>query len=256
MNSECTSRMLDVTRILCLILAAGFSIAAPAAQPPQAVEDTQEIDEVVVRSKRVALAIADAEDEFYKLFNELNKDDRYDNHCSYLNIDPDNPGSGIQSRVCIPGFVADAMVDWAEWRVKCEPPDFLNLDANKDGAVSRREAAYSDAISSNFQDLDGNHDASLSMEEFPRDITPPACYQPPPPQLVLMAGSDDWYKHMTKVTNSDPRLHKMADKLGGLYQELALTQRQYVKLEAEAQKQVAQSRATKAGKPNTGPRAR
>jgi hypothetical protein len=248
--------MLLVARIPCLILAAVLSCLAPAAEPLPPVEGAQDIDEVVVRGKNLALAIADAEDRFFKLFNELNKDDRYDNHCSYQNIDPDNPGSGIQSRVCIPGFVVDAMADWAVWRVKCEPPDFWNLDINKDAAVSRREAGYSEAISSNFQDLDVNHNGSLSMEEFPKDIAPPACYQPPPPQLVLMDGSEAWRKHMTQVTNSDPRLHEMADKLGGMYHELASTQRQYVKLESQAQKLEAQSRAKKAGGPNPGPRAR
>jgi hypothetical protein len=38
---------------------------------------------------------------------------------------------------------------------------------------------------------------------------------------------------MMKVTNGDPRLKKMADHLGGLYKELAATQQQFEKLEAE-----------------------
>jgi hypothetical protein len=51
---------------------------------------------------------------------------------------------------------------------------------------------------------------------------------------------------MMQVTTSDPRLKKMADHLGGLYQQLAATQRQYDKLEAEV--------LPKTSKRNTGPR--
>jgi hypothetical protein len=69
---------------------------------------------------------------------------------------------------------------------------------------------------------------------------------PPPPQLVLMEGSAKWYDHMLKVTSGDPRLKKMADHLGDLYQQLSATQKRLEKLDAEI--------PVKTVKRNPGPR--
>src|SRR5262249_48151723 len=125
--------------------------------------------------ENIIKAIADAEDNFYALFNEVNKDDDYDTRCVYLNIDPDNPGSQLKSRVCIPGFVTDAMADYAVF-----------LDCDK---------AWQPG---------GNPDDRRT------------CYQPPPPQLVLMERSKRWAVEMMKVVNSDPRLKEQAGHLDDL----------------------------------------
>jgi hypothetical protein len=85
-------------------------------------------------------------------------------------------------------------------------------------------------------EIDTDHDGRISRQEYPTDVSPEPVYQPPPPQLVLMEGSDAWYKQMTEVTNSDPRLRKMAAELGDLYHELQATQRRYDKLEAETKR--------------------
>jgi hypothetical protein len=43
---------------------------------------------------------------------------------------------------------------------------FSRADANGDGKVSKEEAARMPAISSKFEELDGNKDGGLSMDEF------------------------------------------------------------------------------------------
>lgn len=45
-------------------------------------------------------------------------------------------------------------------------PDFVRLDKNKDGFVSRSEAAKDKKISSNFKKFDANKDGKLSENEF------------------------------------------------------------------------------------------
>ncbi len=256
-------RLSIVLAVLGLAGTAACLAAEPAkdspAAPSQAGEPLDELDEVVVRGKDLTQAIVKAEDEYFAIFNDVNKDDRYDTHCVALRLNND---SRIQSRVCMPGFVADAMADWAPFKARCQPPqeggdEFACLDRNGDGRLSKEEAGARVELEASFELLDksGSPDGYLRRDEFdascrdcsPADLpSPPVVYMPPPPQLVLMEGSQKWYDQMLKVTNSDPRLKKMADHLGGLYHELAATQRQFEKLEAEAK--------PKGGKPNLGPR--
>jgi hypothetical protein len=201
---------------------------------PEGTTELDELDEVLVRGQRAAVIIADLEDDYYKRYNKLNKDNNYDVHCSYLNTDPDNPGSALRSRVCMPQFLIDAMVDWAQGR--CEYPDFISLDLNKDHVLSEAEAAGNSALLREVWNLDTNRDRRLTYTEFLEFGTdlPTACYQPPPPELVLVGGTEKWYQQMMKVTKSDPELTRMADDLGDLYGQLRVLQKQAGKLEAKA----------------------
>jgi hypothetical protein len=204
---------------------------------PEGTTELDELDEVLVRAKRAAIVIADLEDDYYKLYNKLNKDNNYDVHCSYLNTDPDNPGSLLRSRVCMPEFLADAMVDWAQGR--CDVPDFTSLDLNKDHSLSEAEAAGNRELSRQVWDLDTNHDRRLVYTEFAAfsGELPTACYEPPPPDLVLVGRTERWYQQMMKVTTSDERLLKMASNLGDLYGQLRVLQKHAGKLEARAMAQ-------------------
>jgi hypothetical protein len=222
---------------------AGASAATPEAPTTVATKwlvgdippDTtalDELDEVLVWGRRAAIAIADLEDDYYKRYNKLNKNNNYDVHCSYINTDPDNPGSQLQSRICIPEFVIDAMSEWAQGR--CDQQDFFSLDLNKDHVLSESEAAGSRQLLPQLYELDTNHDRRITYTEFinKADESPIPCYQPPPPEAVLVAGTDKWYRQMVKVTHSDPQLHEMASNLGVLYGQLRVLQKQAVKLEA------------------------
>jgi hypothetical protein len=222
--------MHQMIRNPCLMMAAALlaiatttlaADAAPAQTSATAAGDAlQELDEIMVRGKKLKQVIADAEDEFFDLFNDVNTDDDYDTNCSYLNLDAGNGGSQLKSRVCMPGFVADAMAQWAVSKVECT--DFNDHDGNFDGRISRDEADEDDDLKDLFIVLDKNHDQYLSAMEYAERNMPlkSGCYQPPPPQLVLMEGTQKWYDQSMKVINSDPRLQKMAGHLDDLYREL------------------------------------
>jgi hypothetical protein len=207
----------------------GAQVPAPSTVAPDSLE-LLELDEVVVHGERLRDRIIKAEDEFYKIYNQINKDDRYDISCPYLNLSSDS-GSRINSRLCLPGFVADSIADYAAFKVSCEP-EFANFDANRDGRVSRMEASANADLQFQFDQLDQNDDDQLDQYGEFRAFETWAlmnqnCYRPPPPELVLMEGTDAWYKHMLKVTNSDPRLRDMAGKLDDMHLELSSVQRRY-----------------------------
>ena len=233
---------------------------APAAAAPEILE---ELDEVVVHGRQLKEEIIKAEDKYFALFNEVNKDDRYDTHCVSLAMERD---SHLQHRACIPGFVADAIADWAPFKARCQPPqegagfdEFSCLDRSKDGRISAQEADARSELAIAFTDLDkdGGADGYISRIEFTAscgDCDPSkipaadAVYMPPTPDAVLMNGSKKWYQHMLDVTNTDPRLKKMADELGGMYQQLTAAQRRIDELDAQTK--------PKTGKVSTGPRTR
>jgi len=210
--------------------------SAPSAQGPEVLE---ELDEVVVRGRRLQEAIVEAERDFYKLYNQLNKNDDYDVNCAYLN-NPDSPGSRIQMRMCIPGFVADAMVDWNVFRLQCNPPIeefdvFSCLDRNDDNRLSQQEVSARVELDARMFTLDADRNGYLTRDELPDEgiAGTVAPYQPPSPDLVLMEGTSRWYTHMMQVIKSDPRLEEQAGKLDDLYRDLRQAQRRVGDLEAE-----------------------
>lgn len=172
---------------------AGVVAPAPAAAASTASTSEaplEELDEILVRGRSLIREIADAEDGFFKLFNNLNKDDDYDTSCVYLALDA---GSQIKSRTCIPGFVADAMADQVYFAEQCKAP----------------------------------------VDEAGNQLSPPPCFTPPPPQLVLLERSDAYAAHLLKMIRSDPRLGDMAGRLDNLYTELNSVQRKYIKVKTD-----------------------
>jgi hypothetical protein len=252
-----------------MMLAVGLSVAAlgsPAAQETapaggvgQAevpIEELEELDEVVVRGERLRDTIIKAEDEFYKLYNQLNKNDKYDVSCPYLNLSNDS-GSRINSRLCLPGFVATAISDFTVYKMSCEPT-FANFDTNRDGRISRTEGRMNPDLDSQFDELDQDDDSHLDQYGEFRTFETWAlmnlnCYRPPTPELVLMEGTDKWYAHMMQVIKSDPRLQDMAGRLDGLHMEMQSVQRRYQQVTDE-QKAAGVSNAPDMSK--TGPRTR
>lgn len=88
------------------------SLAAPAV----AIEELQELDEVVVHGTNLRDRIVKAEDRFYKLYNELNKDSDFNINCAYVALEAD---TRIQDRLCTPSFYANAIVDTITWGERC-----------------------------------------------------------------------------------------------------------------------------------------
>jgi hypothetical protein len=194
-----------MTRILSLALAAiaacgtGGAMAADAPSTPAPAaaaapeSELQELDEILVRGSSLRERIADAEDAFFQVYNKINKNDDYDASCVYVNTDS---LSKIKSRMCIPGFYADALADQVYFMTQCQ----------------------SDSVT----DDDGNTTEYAAV----------ACFTPPPPQVVLTQRAKDYANNMMKVINSDPRLQKMAGNLDDMYHELVGIQTQYLKIKA------------------------
>jgi hypothetical protein len=215
--------------LLCIVTASMAAVAAePAIAPATPAANSlpdEELEQIVVRGENIIKAINDAEDNFYDLFNKVNKDDDYDTRCVYLEL---NPTSRIGSRVCLPGFMADAMADQVYFAEQCLPP-FSDYDTNGNGRITREEAQGSQDLSSLFISLDTSGDGQLVGGEYLgwAKWSTAGCYHPPPPQLVLMERSNRWAVEMMKVINSDPRLKEQAGHLDDLYRELRQVQAKY-----------------------------
>jgi hypothetical protein len=217
------------------------------AASAQCAEVLEQLDEVVAHGRQIKDEIERAEEKYFALFNEVNTDDRYDTHCVSLQMQQD---SKLQTRACIPGFVADAMADWAPYKARCQPPvepgidEFDCLDRSHDRRLSPQEADARQELGAVFHDLDkdGGPDGYLARNEFNASCSdcspellpaPGAIYMPPTPDMVLMNGTKKWYDHMLAVSNSDPRLKEMADHLGDLYHDLTAAQRRVDELDTE-----------------------
>ena len=113
---------------------------APAAASPGAVsafaaeaEQVDDLDEVVVTGVRLYDRIVKAEDKFFKLYNELNKDHDFDTNCANVAVNPD---SRIEQRFCMPSFFAEALADEVRLAVYCQSLQSKDSDGNvtSDGA--------------------------------------------------------------------------------------------------------------------------
>lgn len=111
-----------------LLLATGLVSGGPAAAQaatatrtslaasPVVIEQLQELDEVVVHGTNLRDRIVQAEDRFFKLYNELNKDRDFNVNCTYVSLEQD---TRIQERLCAPSFYANAIVDTITWGERC-----------------------------------------------------------------------------------------------------------------------------------------
>src|SRR5688572_11662464 len=107
--SPCLSphRFLMTTLLLCAPLApSAFAALQPLPSTP--VEEMTELEEVLALGKLTANIIATAEDRVYRLYNKLNKANRYDVHCGDI---PGEPRSRIMRRTCFPDFLRNYVWD-------------------------------------------------------------------------------------------------------------------------------------------------
>jgi hypothetical protein len=106
-----------------LILAAATTVHA--AEPPG--QPLDELDEVVISGVPLVDRILALENSFYRLYNEVNKEDEYDMHCTQI---PERRGDSEMTRACLPMFYMDALTDSVTWHYRCQstpscytPPD-------------------------------------------------------------------------------------------------------------------------------------
>lgn len=95
--------------LLAMLLHGASPMAATAPVPTLPDEELEEALVSGRQLRQLRADIVDAEDRFYALFNELNRNDDYDVHCTR-----DAPtGTRISHRVCRPVFYARAQEDEA-----------------------------------------------------------------------------------------------------------------------------------------------
>jgi hypothetical protein len=201
-----------------LAMTVGISAAAPEPAPATSQQPSQqitELDEIWVHGKRLADRITAAEDEFFPIYNKVNKDNDYDIKCGYTYLSPD---SMIMSRLCVPGFLGKNYGAPAIWGI-C----YGTFPVYRGGYAVMRACA------------DGG-------------------YEPPSVEFIVMAKSEDLRMNMTKVISSDPRLLAMAAHLGDLYLELNSVQHRYRKSKGIDTKDTSRMNR-RAVKANAGPRA-
>jgi hypothetical protein len=110
--------------------------AAAQAAAGQATAPPDDIDEVVVQGGRLYDRIVSAEDRFFKLYNELNKEDDFDTNCAFLPIDSE---SRMEQRFCMPSFFADATAE----RIRLDQYCKSLIEKDEDGNVLSEGACYS-----------------------------------------------------------------------------------------------------------------
>jgi hypothetical protein len=111
--------------------ALGFASSAPARAATAVINDTTDMPEVEVVGRRLyqmQKAIMGTEDKFFARYNELNKNDAFDVHCSMSTP----TGSHIHKRICQVQFYVDAQVEYARSELNNDsgapPPDLVALE--------------------------------------------------------------------------------------------------------------------------------
>jgi hypothetical protein len=245
-----------VLATLLLATAGGLSAAADApvpvpapVAPQQAEQQIETLDEIWVRGKHLSDVIENAEDEFFKLYNKLNKDSAYDVLCGQMSL---NKGSMIMVRRCMPGFIVSNYYDARS--------QTLNLGVEGMGTYSGGRGCGGSMMS--YRDTNGDpyYMSSCSYTGY----TSYGGYSPgpynvssfsapgadrPPLELTLMERRPAYARNVVQVVKSDPRLLAMVKNLGSLYDEMELTQKNYIRVKAVSQP------ARRSGKTGAGPRA-
>jgi hypothetical protein len=185
----------------------------PASAASQPAQELDELDEVWVRGKRLSDVIEEAEDEFFRVYNKLNKNHDYDVHCGYMDL---SRMSMAMMRTCVPGFIVYTYYDLA----------------------GRAVQRCSDSTSS----IDLNTTSLGTGGGYYGGCT----YAPlPPPELLAMRHRDEYKENVLKVIGGNERLRGMAARLAGLYGEMEALQNRYVSIKGAGQQAEASARPAK-----------
>jgi hypothetical protein len=168
------SRNIGVTTAMLLSVAlASHAQAAPAPGKVAAdtlVEYVQQRDEIRVRGRVQSEDIAAAEDDFFRLYNELNSNDQYDVNCGAMVLDAE---SMMMDRKCEPRFI--------------------------DG-LSRKSTGFElDVI--NTGDFGDATPSIVFGGSYARRVGPQ-------PSMLLLRKRDDYATNFNQIVNGDQRLQE------------------------------------------------
>jgi hypothetical protein len=97
------ARVMIVALLTCAIFSPARAVNAALVASAQ--QQTPNLQEIWVRGKALSNVIADAEDDFFRLYNKRNEQDRLDIRCGHVKLDRD---SLAMSRTCLPRYLAAA----------------------------------------------------------------------------------------------------------------------------------------------------
>jgi hypothetical protein len=218
MNS--VSRFTSLLAVALAIPAHGAS--TPSTLPADAipVEELTVLEEVRVRGKLVANAVITVENRVYRLYNKLNRNNRYDVHCIDMHR-LDRESLALQ-RTCLPeflGYYAAAPLGYGGYT---PPSAFSNYS---EAPMVCGNPCYSPL--------------SFSSPAFSYRSAPMASFtalpSATPAVMVSATQRTEYADNVLQVINSDPELHDMAAELVGMYQEMDRVKGHYVKLRQEWQ---------------------
>lgn len=217
--------------------ASADEVAAPVGvEVPDATREStgsvEELAEVWVKGKRLSEVIERAEDEFFVLYNKLNKDSQYDVYCGRMALDK---GSMILIRKCVPGFIVFNYGD-IYGRVTYGS---VGCSGYGGGYIDGSSFVTFNSCTS------GGGGYGYSPPVYTSFIQPPADH-------MLMARRPAYVANVFKVVKSDARLLEMASELGELYKDMEVVQGHYVKVKGAG---APPPNSRRPGKLNLGPRA-
>jgi hypothetical protein len=208
----------------------GAATDAPVASR-QPAQQLPELGQIWVRGKKLARSITDSEDDFFRLYNRLNRNDDFDIECGYASL---NRGSMIMSRTCVPSFLADAL----RWSGGF-PGGFIN--ATGTGGCDRATGSVYPVR----DQFGGSYYTNAANYCTPDFVSPRSAAPQPPPALLLMARRDEYANNVLKVINSNTELLGKYYRLVGLYHEMDAVRSHYAEARRVRHRDV---------KPNPGPR--
>lgn len=219
MHPASTGLRLALATVLAITAASAASAATEdanaAAQP---VEEIQELDEIWVRGQRTADAITAAEDDFFTLYNRLNKVQAFRISCDEMYLQRRNMA---MQRQCLPAYIVDIV------HSQGTPSTYYSTGCNRVG-----DYMTSVTFSCNSGPLIWVGSASRV-----RTVLSPA-------------RREEYAANVMKVISSNPGLLEKAHRLASLYQEMESTQRHFV----EVRKTTGQRLSSERQRNTAGPR--
>lgn len=210
-----------------------------AAESPRPVEELVELDEVKVRGKVVANAVITVENRVFRLYNQLNKDNRYDVHCR----DTRSREGLAMLRVCVPEFLTRLAAPSitpaplaASRQLGFPQCGGMAVSYDPDGNLYRMASC---GVGGGFVGFGGMSYPIQSTYIGSAGLPSGAGRSVLPPYAAPQERIDEFKATMTRVINSDPELQDMAAQLAGMYQEMDRIEARYVQLQEqrrEAQK--------------------
>jgi hypothetical protein len=171
------------------------------------IEQVEELDEVWVHGRRLSEVIEDAEDDFFLLYNKLNKESQYDVFCGRLSL---NSSSMIMVRRCVPGFIVyNFGEDYGGVKISCP---------SSSSPIYTADIPYARAMPCLYRPAFASPSVALSVSTAD--------------QLIVRGPA--YSANVVKVVRSDPRLLEKLRNLDGLYHEMDVVQRRYVMIKGDS----------------------